>query len=281
MRSHRFCWITWVPCVLGLSALLIAGCSAGGAGGGGGGGGGDDQIDNVSGEDPGDPVAREIEEADIVKYDNGYLYVANRYRGLRIIDARAIERPVLVGGADASGRAVELYVYQQHVFLITSADYFYCAGEPVGFDETALSDSLVSPGYNGSRLWVFDVSDPANPAFVRLFPMNGYVAATRRVGDVLYVAANELATVDDSGTNGLPDDATTNGSLPDVALTGRAFVESISIADPSQPQAIDLVYIDGDALEMQVRRRGRPGHGRHHPHHLRRHFRPRRRYRKA
>ncbi len=46
--------------------MLMAGCSAGGPGSGGG-GGGDDQIDNVSGDDPGDPVSREIEETDIIK----------------------------------------------------------------------------------------------------------------------------------------------------------------------------------------------------------------------
>jgi hypothetical protein len=144
--------------------------------------------DNVSPSDDSAEVAREIEEADIVKYQDGYLYLANRYRGLVIIDVRAIERPQIVGRAAVTGRAVELYVRDERVFLVTSADYIYCAGIPVSFEDGAAVQALLQPDYTGSRLTVFDTSDPADPQVLDQFPMSGFAVATRRVGDVIYVA---------------------------------------------------------------------------------------------
>ena len=40
-------------------------------------------------------IFREIEEADIIKFEDGYFYLANRWTGLRIIDARTIERQAI------------------------------------------------------------------------------------------------------------------------------------------------------------------------------------------
>ena len=76
-------WRTFV-CVGGLCVAVLAGCSASGPSGVGGAAPRDDQLnDNIDRDDQAAVVAREIEEADIVKYDDGYLYLANRYRGLR------------------------------------------------------------------------------------------------------------------------------------------------------------------------------------------------------
>jgi hypothetical protein len=176
-------------------------------------------------------VAREIEEADIVKYDGGYLYLANRYLGLRVIDIRTVDQPVLVGGADATGRGVELYVRGDHVFLVTSADVFYCAGTPVGFADVGPAGGFLDPGYEGSRVWVYDVSNPANPQSVAVFDSDGFVTATRRVGDVLYLTGNEIR---------------------DFGPTGRVFVQSINIADPADPQPVATDYVTGEALEIHA-----------------------------
>ncbi|UCG15481.1 MAG: beta-propeller domain-containing protein [Phycisphaerales bacterium] len=260
VRLHRRGRMVWLACAMTGAIITVTGCSAGGAAGGPGGDTtADDQVDDDMNRDDQDDqanlVAREIEEADIVKYDSGYLYLANRYRGLRIIDVGAIERPQIVGGADATGRGVELYVYGDHVFLVTSADQFYCAGEPVGFDDASVGDSFVRPGYTGSRLWVYDVSDPSNPSLVVPFAINGYVTATRRVGEVIYLAANELEDTDppdDVSTNGAdPSDPDGEAVLPPI-LANSVLVLSIDISDPANPQSANRERIYGAALEVMA-----------------------------
>lgn len=265
-----------------LAALILGGGCSAQAGRGGGGtpspGGTNDNSgvvtnDNVSPADDSAQVAREIEEADIVKHQDGYLYLANRYRGLVIIDVRAIERPQIVGRAAVTGRAVELYVRDERVFLVTSADYIYCAGTPVSFEDGATVQALLQPDYTGSRLTVFDTSDPADPQIVEQFPMSGFAVATRRVGDVIYVAGNTLEGAPDSGpeddasddngnadgdvgTNGDADNGNENindNASDDTAPVGPSvFVQSINIADPDHPQAVDFVQVFGDALELQA-----------------------------
>ena len=58
-------------------------------------------------DDPnGARIAREIEEADIIKLQEGFLYVANPFTGLRIIDARDMDSPELLGRVELGGRTV-------------------------------------------------------------------------------------------------------------------------------------------------------------------------------
>ncbi len=204
-----------------LLGTALTGCQTTAAGGGGGGGDSKPAPDGDGVEDPEPPqdneVLREIEEADIVKIQNGYFYLANRYRGLRIIDAQAIERPELVGGIDITGRGVEMYVDDDRAFVVTSADFFVCAGEPVSFEDAELASSLLEPDYSGSRITVADVSDPADPFEIAHFDMDGFITATRRVGEIIYAAGNydgpaspgdDEASTNGASTNGPPDDGT-------------------------------------------------------------------------
>lgn len=169
-------------------------------------------------------IAREIEEADIVKYDEGYFYLSNTYTGLRIIDGQPIDRPEMMGGLPLGGRGVELFVRDDHAFVFTAADFAYCAGEPVGFEEEAF-EQVVRPSYDGSRLWVVDVTDKMEPTLAATVDLDGFVVATRRVGDVIYATGNILSTV---------------------------FVTSINIADPSGVFVADSQRFSGDSLDIHV-----------------------------
>ena len=205
-------------------------------------------------------IVREIEEADIVKFDDGYFYLANRWTGLRIIDARTIERPLLAGRVPMQGRAVELFVDDERAFILSSADFFYCAGQPVGFEDDPAAPALTTPDYTGSRITVVDVSDKQAPAVVAEFDLDGFVSATRRVGDVIYAAGSfpygyVLPDDGDMGTNG---DASTNG-IDGITKTAqvirslpRAFVVSINIADPDDPYLVDREIFSGDSFEISV-----------------------------
>ncbi|TWT44848.1 Beta propeller domain protein [Phycisphaerae bacterium RAS1] len=154
-------------------------------------------------------LAREVEEADIVKLEEGFFYIANPYRGLRIIDATNADSPVLAGGVAVGGRGVELFLRDNRVFLFTAADFYNCAGRPVGFVEGEF-DALLTPDYNGSRLWVIDVTDKTTPTIEEQFDFPGFVKATRRVGDVIYAVGNAVPGFDDN-QNDNADNSNDNG----------------------------------------------------------------------
>ena len=166
-------------------------------------------------------LARAIEEADIVKVADGYFYLANPYKGLMIVDGRDMDNPTLSGVLPLGGRGVELYLVGEQAYVFTSADFYTCAGEPVGFD--ALNDDgIIQPDYEGSRLWVIDVSDKTAPQVDAQFDFDGFVQATRRVGDAIYATGNETIDVTDLEGHGV-------------------FVTSFNIADPENIVEADSV----------------------------------------
>ncbi|MCK4660558.1 MAG: beta-propeller domain-containing protein [Phycisphaerae bacterium] len=218
-------------------------------------------------DDSSQSIAREIEEADIVKFQDGYFYLANRWTGLRIIDARMIERPMMAGRAAMQGRAVELFVRDDHAFILSAADFFYCAGQPVGFMDNTSAAALTTPDYTGSRITVVDVSDKQQPVIVAEFDIDGFVSATRRVGDVIYASGNsfpesylphvddETDTNGDIGTNGAVSTngiAAKLGNLQANSNLPRAFVASVNIAEPASPYLVDEVLFFGDSFEINV-----------------------------
>lgn len=222
-----------VPCL----ALLLTGCPSAG------GGGSSTAPDDTGGGDDGtapagvDAAAREIEEADIVKLQDGFFYLANRYRGLRIIDATNIDRLTVAGGLEMSGRGVELFVDDGLAFVVTSADFFSCGGEPVSFEDAQLSEALLMPDYSGSRLTVADVSDPRAPFEISHFDMDGFITATRRVGNIIYAAGNfegfSSGLPDDDG----PGDASTDGLDDPLPLPPSVTGLAATVDDAGQAVA--------------------------------------------
>jgi len=183
--------------------------------------------------DSADSVAREIEEADIIKLQDGHLYIANPYSGLRIIDASSMELPVMMGSVPLGGRGVELFVREDLAFVFTAADFYYCAGRPVGFTGSGVDTQLL-PDYAGSRLWVVDVSDKSAPEVVSTFDFDGFVSATRRIGDVIYAAGNVTSGIDD------------------LLFGSGVFVTSINIADPDTIVEVDTETFSGSSLDIHV-----------------------------
>ncbi|MCP4248696.1 MAG: hypothetical protein GY778_16750, partial [bacterium] len=233
------------------TALLPCGCqssSGAAARGGGGGDGGEGEPEPPDTPTPDDTVAREIEEADIVKYRDGFFYLANRYRGLRIIDARTIERPAIVGGVAMKGRGVELYADEGQAVVVSSADYFSCGGLPVSFEDETIAKDLLLPDYSGSRITAVDVTDPADPVEISHFDMDGFIVATRRVGEVIYAVGNfdgSAGSIDDNDGDPVGDDGGTAPPLADPP-------------PPSSPGAAANVNAAGQAVATPTSPGGLP-----------------------
>lgn len=181
-------------------------------------------------------VARELEEADIIRLQDGFFYLANPFTGLRIIDARNVDQPLLLGRAPLGGRAVELFVRDSFAFVVTAADFLNCAGQTVGFQQTVV-DPRVMPDFDGSRLWIVDISDPNAPTVRAALDFDGFVKSTRRVGDVIYAVGQTRAA------------ALSDGS---TVLDAAAFVTSINIADPNAAFVVETETLPGHSLDAHV-----------------------------
>lgn len=186
-----------------------------------------------SGSTGGVGVARELENADIVKLVDGFLYVANPFTGLRIVDVRNIDTPLLAGNIELGGRAIELIIRDNLAYIITTADFYDCAGESVGFSSEQFN-AEITPNFQGSRLWIVDISDVNSPTIVSQLDINGFARQAARIDDVLYLTG-----------------VLTFGDV-DFGFDPGVFIDSISIADPAQPTFVDSETFDGEELDIAV-----------------------------
>ncbi len=182
-------------------------------------------------EDSGGDVARDIEEADLVKIVGDRLYALNPYKGLLIVDVADPAAPALLGSLDLRGRGVEMYVVGERAYVLLSAEYYY--GYPaIAVDDRFAPAELIQPRvpeYEGSQLAVVDISDPVGPASLGKINLVGYANDSRRVGDVIYVIGSDWNQGADPG-----------------------FVASINVADPANPQAVERKAITASGDSMHV-----------------------------
>lgn len=186
-------------------------------------------------------VAREIEEADIVKLVGDKLYALNRLKGLIIIGVADPDAPTILGQLDLKGRGVEMYVVGQQVFALLSADYYfpYIEGTPLPADVAVASNAAPAPDFEGSRLAVIDVSNPAAPTLQGKINLVGFANASRRVGQVIYVIGrNEIPYAYDA--------------VQGDAHIDQGFVASINVADPANIIPVQRETFAGEGLEMHA-----------------------------
>ncbi len=206
-------------------------------------------------------VARDIEEADVVKHVGDKIYLLNQYKGLVIVDVANPDAPKVLGSLDLRGRGVEMYVVGTQAFVVLSADfgYYYPAvldGGPrpaIGTDIARMPAILPPrPDFTGSQLAIINVSNPAAPSTVDKINLVGYAEQTRRVGNIIYVAGSNLASWD------YPTFAEDNGTSPpssssqDFVEQDRGFVASINVADPANIVPVERETIRSGALHIHV-----------------------------
>lgn len=178
---------------------------------------------------------RTVEEADLYRFVNDKLYVLNQYRGLFVFDVSNPDQPEEIGRMPLSGYPVEMYVRGDRAYAIIS-DYF-------SYFRSELEDGGLEPQY-GSRIVGIDLSDPSDPQEIGDVFLDGYVADTRLVGDIIYAVANRYSWWGEWG-------APASESRDETVLTSIAISDSAHMTQVAQ-QTLDgngwFVHATSDAF---------------------------------
>lgn len=136
-----------------------------------------------------------VDEADIVKTDGKFVYVAKEGRVL-VFDVRApsdVKSPstidvddLLRGGAYGYSRVAEMFLDNGLLTVVFSAEKReYSDAQPYSDYYFAMRDN------SQFGVAVYDVSDPAKPETVRYYTQEGSYLSSRRVGDHVYIVTRK------------------------------------------------------------------------------------------
>lgn len=126
-----------------------------------------------------------IDEADVVKTDGEFIYVATGRR-LTIIDAREPRDLAIAAEIELPDAASDLYIAGDRL-VVTS----HLTSQSNPSHRLVIADDwtiLVGPA---TRIVVYDVTDRSAPALVRETRLDGKLVTSRLIGDHLYVVASE------------------------------------------------------------------------------------------
>ncbi len=170
---------------------------------------------------------RLIEEADIYKVVDQYIYVLNRYRGLQVIDLSRLDAPELIGRAPIFGYPREMYIRGNLVFAIVSDYYSYWREE----------GDIAPHGFYGSQLRIIDIADPTQPQVIGGINLEGDLSDSRIVGDVMYLVSNRYPWYGGYGTDDTED---------------KTQILSVSLSDLSDVRVIDSVDFPRSGWEHHI-----------------------------
>jgi hypothetical protein len=178
--------------------------TTGGSGGSGGSTGGE-----------GDP-GRAIEEADVIKIEDGRLYALSRYGGLTVIDVSVRDRLTVLGGHKIVATPFEMYVREGVVIALYNGFGDY------GYDAATKTWTYFQTSY----VVALDARDAGNIVELGRFAVGGEISDSRIVGDILYVAAFE------------------NGYCWNCPTTPRTNVMSLDVSTLTAIRKVDVLSFD-------------------------------------
>lgn len=129
-----------------------------------------------------------IDEADLVKTDGDYLYIATEGH-LSIIDVRNPAELSLASQVELDSYSSEMYVNGDRLMLLSYE-------HPFALD-MVLDVGLARPSYPGydfgprTSVSIFDISDRTVPELVQHTTFDGNVAASRRIDDLVYLVLSD------------------------------------------------------------------------------------------
>lgn len=182
---------------------------------------------------------REVVEPDVIRQDGNLLYVLNQYRGLSIVD---LATESLLAQLPTLGYPRDLYLRDGTAYIL------------VGYAQEAVLEDGIMRLDIGSRLYVADVTEPANASIVADFDLEGDLVDSRMVGDALYVVGAayqwyygvvDVEPVEGDGES--PDDAGVTKKQ-----TGESWVTSVAVGDPGNIAVVDSLSIPGAGNVIQA-----------------------------
>jgi hypothetical protein len=187
----------------------------------------------------------DVDEADLVKTDGQYLYLAQGQE-LRIVDAWPAADARLAARVKLQGRAKKLFVQGDralvYVSLPRSGQQDYETFNGTGRDCTYGYDCDFSGDGSATQLAVFDISDRTAPQLLRTLHFPGSLIAARRIGN----AVHTVVSVGSLGVPGLtfPD----NFCDADDAAAIQMQLLALESARSANQKKIDVATFALDAL---------------------------------
>lgn len=155
-----------------------------GGGGGDGGGSGPSRGTSTNNQVSG------VDEADFVKNDGQYIYLAQN-GVLRIVDAWPADQAHTVSATPIDGTPRKLFVEGDHALVFValgdSSNNYYQRECTYGYDCNFSGDGT------DTRLLVFDISDRAAPVLKRQVELTGSLITARRVGTAVHTVVTKAS----------------------------------------------------------------------------------------
>lgn len=172
---------------------------------------------------------REVVEPDVIRRVDNLLYVLNQYRGLTIVD---LDSQTLLAQVPTTGYPRDLYFANGQAYVLV--------GNPgaIAFDVAAAKDVAFAPQESSSRLYVVDVSTPADAAIRSHIDFDGDLADSRLVGNILYAVTAQYNYY----YYGVADASDVTGTT----------VTSINVADPDHVVQVDALDFAGSGYVVNV-----------------------------
>lgn len=166
---------------------------------------------------------RELVEPDVIRREGDRLYVLNQYRGLTIAD---LTNEVVLSQTPTYGYPRDLYLVGNEAYVLVS----YAR-------DVAVEEDLIRVAY-GSKLYVFDIADPAVVSVKGVFSFEGDLVDSRMVGDVIYAVTSDYSWYE----------CCEDGTVSTETMTksyGNTGAVSINITDPENIYMADSVTFSG------------------------------------
>ncbi len=160
-----------------------------------------------------------VDEADIIKNDGTHIFSA-RGKDVKIVRAYPISEMKEEATIEVKGMNIsELFLDGNTLILLGNKSYNNGGDYPIAYEGDMMvktSMPYYGGGNSGVEVRIFDISDRANPKQTRSVSLDGSLVSSRRVGDSLYLVANNYLR--------------SNGFNPEILPLLRDNSEKISVA---------------------------------------------------
>jgi len=128
-----------------------------------------------------------VDEADIVKTDGEYIYLASGNKTI-IVKAYPPEQAQVVSEIELEGRVIGMFINGDRLVVFEEEALYYAYYDTRSSFAGEIYVPYQSPKTN---IKVYDISDRANPRLQRELSTDGQYVSSRMIGDYAYVVVNE------------------------------------------------------------------------------------------